>query len=216
MGIRKFRGDRFDCRGNSLDVSIIRETYVHGQYDMLELRETDRWLDVGAHIGVFCVFAAPRVTHIEAYEPEPGNYAVLLRNLELNGIGNVVTHNRALVGNQDRERTFYVNAGKNQSCHSFDQAMDSMHPTTVRCANFPDALAGMDGLKLDAEGAEWELVRSIEDWGKVRQAAIEFHPVVLPGKHDAFAALLDEIFDDVAEGAAGAKGCTMFYCRRDV
>lgn len=216
MGLRRFGGAVFDCRGNSLDISIIRETYTHGQYDMLELKRTDRWLDVGAHIGVFCVFASPHVAHIEAYEPEPGNYAALLRNLGLNGIGNVTTHNLALVGNQDRKRAFYVNRGKNQSCHSFDQTMDSMKPITVECANFPDALSGMDGLKLDAEGAEWELVRSVEDWGQVRQAAIEFHPEVLPGKRDAFVALLGSIFDDVTEGPKGAKGCTMFYTRRDV
>jgi len=197
-------------------MSIVRETYDQGQYDWCEFRPDDRWLDVGAHIGVFCVLAAPHVAYIDAYEPEPGNYAALLHNLELNGIENVTPHNLALVGNDDKERLFWVDWGRNQARHSFIRARESMGATTVKCAPFTEALRGMDGLKLDVEGAEWELLHALEDWGKVRQAVVEFHPEVLPDKEfDVFLSLFD-MFDDITIGNEGAEGCRTIYARREL
>lgn len=46
----------------------------------------DVFFDVGANIGAYTVFAARRCRQTYAFEPESANYAVLNRNIQLNGL----------------------------------------------------------------------------------------------------------------------------------
>ena len=56
------------------------------------------FIDAGAYIGTFAVFAAKLSgkNTIIALEPDPKNFSKLLRNIELNGVGNVVALNECL------------------------------------------------------------------------------------------------------------------------
>ena len=72
-------------------------------------REGDIFVDVGAHIGVISIYLAKKYPFIKVYaiEPDPLNYACLKRNIELNGITNVIAVNKAVTGD-GQERTLYV------------------------------------------------------------------------------------------------------------
>ena len=74
-------------------------------------REGDVIVDVGAHIGVFPIYLAKKYPFVRVYaiEPDPINYAGLLRNIELNGVTNVTALNKALSGN-GQDRTLHVDA----------------------------------------------------------------------------------------------------------
>jgi len=50
----------------------------------------DIFYDIGANVGTYTVYAAPRCGHVYAFEPESSNYAVLNHNIRLNAIGNSV------------------------------------------------------------------------------------------------------------------------------
>jgi len=57
------------------------------------LRSGDRFLDIGANVGIYTIAAAHRVGpegRVYAVEPHKANLVTLLRNISLNGFGNVV------------------------------------------------------------------------------------------------------------------------------
>ena len=76
-------------------------------------READTVIDVGAHVGVVSIYLAKKFPFIRVYaiEPDPLNYACLKRNIEINGVTNVIAINKAVSGD-GRKRTLYVDAGE--------------------------------------------------------------------------------------------------------
>src|SRR5262249_55611848 len=76
-------------------------------------REGDTMIDVGAHVGTLSIYLAKKFPFIKVYalEPNPLNYACLVRNIELNGVANVIAINKALSGD-GRPRTLYTDASE--------------------------------------------------------------------------------------------------------
>jgi FkbM family methyltransferase len=73
------------------------------------MRERDVVVDIGAHVGAVAIYLAKKYPFIRviAIEPEPHNYACLVRNIEANGVTNVVAINKAISGD-GRDRTLYI------------------------------------------------------------------------------------------------------------
>jgi len=74
-------------------------------------RAGDTVVDVGAHVGVFSLYLAKKYPFIRVYaiEPDPTNYACLRRNIELNGVTNVIAIDKAVSGDAHKRR-LYVDA----------------------------------------------------------------------------------------------------------
>jgi FkbM family methyltransferase len=72
-------------------------------------REGDTVVDVGAHVGVVSIYLAKKYPFIRVYaiEPDPRNYECLKRNIELNGVTNVIAINKAVSGD-GLGRTLYI------------------------------------------------------------------------------------------------------------
>src|ERR1017187_7387482 len=78
---------------------IFVNSVLHDQYEpetkiLLSniIRPGMTFLDVGAHVGHYTLLAARLVGptgHVYAFEPEPENYAILTKNIALNGYTNV-------------------------------------------------------------------------------------------------------------------------------
>jgi tRNA G37 N-methylase Trm5 len=63
------------------------------------LRAGDVVVDIGAHVGYFTLIAARSVGpegRVYAFEPDPENYALLVRNIELNGYQNIMPIQKAV------------------------------------------------------------------------------------------------------------------------
>jgi len=191
--LRVYGDKRFWIRLGSLDASILRETYIDRDYDPVVFCGQDRWLDIGAHIGAFSVLASPLVASVEAYEPETENFSMLRANLAVNGCRNVQPHELVLVGNDDVERRLWRHPDRNTAAHSLIEH-DGFKPVAVACANINDVLHGIDCVKLDAEGAELELLPAIEDWSSIRQIVIEFHHLLIGDRYDELLGLLRSHF----------------------
>ncbi len=74
-------------------------------------RAGDTIIDIGAHVGVVSIYLAKQFPFVTVYaiEPDPLNYACLLRNIALNGVANVVAINKAVAGD-GQPRTLYADA----------------------------------------------------------------------------------------------------------
>ncbi|HIH44213.1 MAG TPA: FkbM family methyltransferase [Candidatus Methanoperedenaceae archaeon] len=85
------------------EAEVIVDIYENGHYAQLELKSGETLLDVGAHIGAFTLRAAKQVGvggKIVAFEPEPGNFKLLQKNIEINRYSNVIptiVKNRAAI-----------------------------------------------------------------------------------------------------------------------
>lgn len=75
--------------------------------------------DVGANVGTYTVYAAARGHRVIAIEPEAGNYALLNRNIALNGLDAVAT--AYCLGLSDREGLFALNLSTTESANSQHQ-----------------------------------------------------------------------------------------------
>jgi len=75
-------------------------------------REGDTVVDVGAHVGAVSIYLAKKYPFIKVYavEPDPLNYRFLKRNIELNGVTNVISVNKAVSGD-GQNRTLYSDPG---------------------------------------------------------------------------------------------------------
>lgn len=136
-------------------------------------------VDIGAHVGIVSCYLAKRwpLTRIYAFEPIAANFARLEHNLQANGVENV----RALccaVTCDGRDVVLVGDAASNTGGYS---AFTSAGPqvTAAHSISLSDFLsqAEIDRvalLKLDCEGAEYEILGSI-DLGRIERLVMEAH-----------------------------------------
>jgi FkbM family methyltransferase len=179
-------GTRFKVRVNTSDILVVWEIWSAKIYDdkRFPIAESDVVVDIGAHIGVFAVRAA-RQAHrgrVYAYEAYSKNYALLAENRQLNDLDNLHIDNRAVSGHRG-EMNFYV-PGDNGALGSFlqetDSPMEVVQAMTLADIIAEHSLEQIDYLKVDVEGAEYEILSncSQETLAKVRCVVMEYHEFV--------------------------------------
>lgn len=137
-----------------------------GDYEPVEtahlkktLKPGDTFVDVGANIGWYTILAAKLVGpegKVYAFEPEPENFKFLKRNVELNGLKNVVLEQKAL-SNEVGTLKMYLHE-ENQGRHSIALVHDEKRFIEVEAFPFDEYVKGkdlqIDFMKIDTEGAE--------------------------------------------------------------
>jgi FkbM family methyltransferase len=144
-------------------------------------------LDIGANIGISAVYLASIFPNAEvhAFEPEPGNVALLSENAK--AIPRIRVHPFAL-GAEDGELTLYssdeaVNFG-GFSAHGLGVDASRSQRVPVRHAGRCLAALGVrqvDVIKIDTEGAEWDILTSL---GKPLLDAVQLIMGELHGRRD--------------------------------
>ena len=84
-------GVRIKLRPNTDDLRIVKSNFVTKHYtkDFVPITKDSIVVDVGAHIGSFSLMAARDARKVLAFEPEPINYQMLKKNMELNNLENM-------------------------------------------------------------------------------------------------------------------------------
>ena len=138
-----------------------------GSDEFLASRFTDRrvW-DAGANVGYFTLRAAQRARSVHAFEPEPYNYEILERNLDLNGTDNGHAH-RVAVSNENGTATLHRTARSGAGIHSLaaNEQLEATPETvpTRRVDSLVDEYGAPDVVKVDVEGAEQKVVEGATD-----------------------------------------------------
>jgi FkbM family methyltransferase len=117
-------------------------------------------LDIGAHIGYYTLIAASLVGEegkVFAIEPDPGNFALLKKNVEVNGYKNVILIQKA-VSNRSGETALICDDEQTASHHIWRTVGDETKVVKVDMITldefFADASFTIDLIKMDIEGAE--------------------------------------------------------------
>ena len=153
-----------------------------------EIQRGDTVVDVGANIGTFTTFAATRAPGVIvfAFEPSKANFEWLRKNIEASGLKNVRAFQQAVAGSS-AERPFFVEP-TNSMFHSLNTVIGVdggiRQSELVKCVSLDDLFRehGIECchlLKLDCEGAEFEILRncSPETLRRVKKIVGEYHEV---------------------------------------
>ena len=124
-----------------------------------QIKEGMTVVDLGAHLGYYTLIAAKLVGwrgEVFAFEPEPYNYGLLIRNIATNGYSNVIAVQKAVSNRVGSARLFLSrdNSGDHRMYDSHD-GRDSIEIETVTLDKFfKDKSNGIDVIKMDVQGAE--------------------------------------------------------------
>lgn len=124
-------------------------------------------VDIGASIGYYTLIAAELVGEngkVFAFEPEPENYALLVRNIEANGYKNVLPVQKAVSNKVETTRLFLSPDGNTGWHRIYDSqdGWDSIEIETVTLDEFfKDKEGRIDVIKMDVEGAEMAVLQGM-------------------------------------------------------
>jgi FkbM family methyltransferase len=124
------------------------------------VRRGDTIVDAGANAGYYTIIGSRLVGDkgkVYAFEPEPANFALLEKNVRLNGLTNVVLERKALSNRKGSIKLFL--AGSNKGDHRIYQPERESRPSVdVEAVRLDDYFRGqgrrIDVLKVDTQGAE--------------------------------------------------------------
>lgn len=220
-GIQKLRmrnRQEFLIRAGTTDISVINEIYIKKLYDEALLKRplAPTIIDIGANIGAFSMRAV-NLCHrptIYAFEPFSQNFQLLQRNVGLNNLQDTI-HSipkaitkdgkpRYLNIQQDREGASTLHA--DPSCkYQLKEKVQS-----IKLGEFMDShkLKFIDLLKLDCEGAEFEILHSLDKshFKKIKRIVLEYHEYFGTGKAEELTAFLEKQGYKVKLDYTGALG----------
>ncbi|MGJ9412757.1 FkbM family methyltransferase [Aeromicrobium sp. CF4.19] len=171
----------------------VYEVFAEDEYSMTwfgqGLGDTPVLVDIGAHIGCFSLDFATRHegARVHCYEPTPSTGRYLSRNVEQNGLADCVTVHHQAVAAASGVLVMADNgagSGHNGVLHLGEEGAVSIEVPSVSLEHVLREAGGeVDVLKMDAEGAEYDIVlnASPDVWAGVRRVVMEYH--ALPG-HD--------------------------------
>ncbi len=164
------------CRHNG-DVAVCEEVIVKQTYLKPKLgfmvKPHSVWLDVGANIGAFAVWATTkRAAEVVTYEPCAENYAMVCKNTELNRVPG--ENFKKAIGRGEAQ----IDITYNPDTPARSGAMTTKGVTeTVQQVDFNRIVEELqpNGIKLDAEGAELEILDDNMNLDGVDFLVMEYH-----------------------------------------
>jgi FkbM family methyltransferase len=144
-------------------------------------------VDIGAGMGDFTIHAAfgnPE-TKVYAFEPFPSSFQLLTQNLSQNGIENVTAFQKA-VWSRDGQLTLDLSSGEPLQISSTEDANihDARESVSVEAVSLEsmlqrENLSHIDLLKLDCEGAEYEILMDAAPKviTRIQRIIMEYHDV---------------------------------------
>ena len=136
-------GIKIMLRTNSTDLMALTHVWLIGEYSKqdFQIKKTDVVIDVGAHIGLFSLYASQNCTKgkIFAFEPIKENYEILESNKKLNDFSNIQSENCA-ISNVTSKITLYQS--NDESGHS--KFIQTNNPVEVASKSLNDFLKKID------------------------------------------------------------------------
>jgi FkbM family methyltransferase len=167
----------------SADLGIFHEVWDHQWYTAGSVAPVARdgtVFDIGAHIGLFSLFASKvlQAKRLVSVEPDPVNFELLSKNIASNDMENAALIRAAIAGESGERQIF--NNSSNTGGHSFYARRASSR--TVRTVTLTELfkfseISECSLLKMDCEGAEMEALENAPDdlLRSVSAISLEYH-----------------------------------------
>jgi FkbM family methyltransferase len=170
----------FFVRPKTSDKLVIKEVWKHKTYShpKVTIGKDSVVLDVGANIGAFSVFAAKRAKRVFAIEALPQNFKLLQKNLEANDLNNVVCENIALTSKRGKI-DFYPGktnlGGSSMYIKTYSGKKTMVEGITLDSFFSRYNIKHIDVMKMDIEGAEYDVLLNTKSLSRIKSIAMEFH-----------------------------------------
>lgn len=184
-----------------VDLMALSDACLLRDYERYGFKVRNGWtiIDAGAGIGSFAIPTAleqPGCT-IAAFEPHPETFFLLQENIRQNSVVNVEPFPFAL-GSQGQAKLYLGGHGplqsstippENRSSRTVDVKVRSLE-SIVHSLRRP-----VDLLKMDCEGAEYEVLMSAptECFRMIHRICLEYHDLVTEFNHDDLVSLLEQL-----------------------
>jgi len=183
------------------DIWSVKETFLDRFYERCGMAVQDSWnvIDIGAGIGDYAILAGfghPK-NRVFAYEPFEESFMLMKKNLETNQITNVTPFKEAVAG-KSGFITLDLSQGDALKIKSrVSEGESSSAAGSVLCLSLEEVLsrsglAGCDLLKMDCEGAEYEILFNTPAavLKTIRRIVMEYHDGVTNYSHTDLSAYL--------------------------
>jgi len=178
----------FNRNYESVEIEIVKK----------EIKEGATVIDIGANIGYYTlIFAqlAGKNGKVFAFEPDPKNFQILKKNIEINGHKNVILEEKAISNKEGNLKLFLSkdNHGMHRIYPSkFCEA--SIDISSIKLDNYFKNNMKIDFIKIDIEGAEYDALKgmtSLIEKNKKLTILIEFAPASI----EEFGGRPEEVLD---------------------
>jgi len=181
----------YTIKGFSKSFWMFYETWDKRDYDIpgFSLADGMNVVDIGANQGFFALYAASKGARVYAFEPCVENFAVLSWNVAKNGLEDRVKLFNAAVTGREGEVALFV--GRDAFGNILSETVSTCRPVTggtsaetsmVTSVTMDSLLSDLNIsrcnlLKVDCEGAEYDILRSIsrESFRKIERISMECH-----------------------------------------
>jgi FkbM family methyltransferase len=162
---------------------VLKDVFLYRVYTPsgFEIEDDSIVLDIGAHVGAFAASAAraARGVRVFAFEPSPENFELLSSNMTRNCLSNVHLSQCAVSGVTGPQRLHFSGSPAEHSLHIVKPGVAHISVPSVTLAHIlrTHAIGIVDLLKMDCEGAEYEILETTpaDTLSRVRRIALEAH-----------------------------------------
>jgi FkbM family methyltransferase len=168
------------CRFEPVETALVRSV----------LRTGMTMLDIGANIGYFSLVASDAIGkegHIIAFEPEPKNFSILMKNIHHSPVSNIEA-NQVALSDKDGEDVLVLNE-VNQGSHHIGGRVEGSKTTIVRTITLDSYLQDLqdmenfkvDFIKMDVEGCECKAIKGAKNVLErdMPMIMMEFYPMMI-------------------------------------
>lgn len=173
----------FIVRNNTMDEGIVGEVWSGLYFDHgIKVKEGDTVLDIGGHIGSFSVMCGNMGAKVYTFEPVTDNWIIASANvMASDSPRNIIVYCRAMT-NDGRgiavSGTGSIDGIENTgSAYIYDSDNIKDLEPSESIHNFLEEHENIDVMKLDCEGAEYEILFDLSDkeLSKIKSITMEWH-----------------------------------------
>jgi FkbM family methyltransferase len=159
---------------------VLRDEY---RTKRIDFKAGDIVIDVGANVGITSMWLAKTHPYIKIYSFEPNfrNFKHFQKNLGLNDIQNVEAFNLAVTAD-GRNVKIGVDEFNTGGASIYKISDGDKHVNECKSINLDQfieerGIERIKFLKMDCEGAEYEILPNFRNWSKVEYLSIEIHGI---------------------------------------
>ena len=172
-------GFQIKIRTKSSDIQIFTEIWLEKKYPVNLNSDRGVVIDIGSHIGVFFLYCVHKFKNCKIYgfEADQENFNISEYNIKINHLTCINCKNLAV-----SSKLGYIKFYKNEDFSSHSMITPTSDFENIKSTNLNEIfdenkIEQCDLLKLDCEGAEYEILlnTSNEVYKKINQIFLEYH-----------------------------------------
>lgn len=179
-------GLKIFTRARSTDRAILTSVYLSDEYEIARYSfgSNATVIDIGANIGVFSLLAARKAQTVYAFEAVDDNFEMLKKNITMNNLSHIINpFPLAVSGKKEKIKIFLLD--DQHACHSiYGKGTHYTEVDSITLQNIFDThnIAQCSLLKIDAEGAEYDIIYSLPDryFKRIEKIFVEYHDLNVP------------------------------------